>query len=225
MSQETQSPVQPPQEITLGAFLDENQKSLAVLGVFAALGVIWKTSAIDDKMPVIAYLCFFITVPIFWEVMSRGYRAATGHWRLTWFLIVLNLIFYQAVITILFGWPEHAGQWIMIVIWLALFSIGGRFVSGWESSRVDKRYKQYLAKFNAVPTDDPKRREKQKQISLDYVTSGTGTRLLDIVPTIILILLILMTVVLGSDFFQAVIDYSIRAVTPAEVPSINSVER
>lgn len=97
---------------SLKDFIEDNQKLLAVIGVFIGIGLFWKNIYGKADVPYISYLCFLATVPIFIEI-HRNYDFSKANWNLKVFIILFqgvllytigNLLTYSDhIITILPG--------------------------------------------------------------------------------------------------------------------------
>lgn len=206
--------------VTLKDFLDDNQKSIAVVGVFAALGLIWKsTVATGQNVPLVAYLCFFITVPILWEVRSR-YPGHIAHWRLTWFMDWFTAIFFLSFLSVLISWPEHLGLTITAVLGFVILTFGFKFLAQAEARAKAKKRTKYLDDWNAVNEDDPERSIKLTSLNAEYLKFNWKEEVRTVVPVLVLVLVVLSSWLFLSNLLQAIIDVDIRRLKMFEIPPL-----
>jgi hypothetical protein len=119
MSEET---VEKPRDekVTLKDFVDDHQKMIAVIGVFVALGLLWKLIGKESPIPFLTYLCFFITIPLFLEIVINWYRI-NGTWRLRVFIELFVGILMLSLGHLVSDYPHHFDVLLTYAIPLAVF--------------------------------------------------------------------------------------------------------
>lgn len=118
MSEESQVQIAKQEEklVTLKEFIEEYQKTIAVIGVFVALGLFWKTIYQKNSIPYISYLCFLITIPLLLEV-RKGFNRNQSSWNLVMFIDIFQGIFLFTAISLIIDYPEHFEKILGGVIW------------------------------------------------------------------------------------------------------------
>jgi hypothetical protein len=119
MSAENPAEPQNKKHTSLKAFLDDYQRSIAVLGVFVALGIVWKTVQGKDSIPYVSYLCFLITIPILLEA-RKGYDYSKASWNLVIFIHIFQGILFLIALSLVVDYPDHLEKIIVGVIWMGI---------------------------------------------------------------------------------------------------------
>lgn len=128
--------------VSLKDFIETNQKTMAVTGVFVALALFWKTIQHEDSTPYVSYLCLLITVPLLIEIL-REYDYAKASWN----LFVFMQIFYGVVGFTLYylvtAYPSHLEKIInaviYLVIYLPLLALGNKIISKFRQRDYEAR--------------------------------------------------------------------------------------
>lgn len=129
---------------SLRDFIEINQKMIAVIGVFVAVGLFWKNIYKDEQsIPYISYLCFLITVPLFLEV-RKGYESKKSSWNLKFFVDIFSGILLLTSIHLLTNYTNHLESLLYGVIFGLMFYGLNTLVELLGKYLKDKRYKQAL---------------------------------------------------------------------------------
>src|SRR4026208_218814 len=126
-----------PSKLTLKEFIEENQKLLSVVGVFAALGLLWKTVDRAPTLPWVSYLSFSAALVILWEV-RRGYEWNRAAWSLRVFVYIFQGIIFVIAWNLVFNYPEHLETLLSGVLWFAstlLALNGSERIDSWVRRR------------------------------------------------------------------------------------------
>lgn len=141
-------PPRKPQGLPLGAFLEENQRLITLLGVFSALTLFAGTVRPVEFGRFLSSIFLTLVVLIWLELWSR-FPSKAGGWRLSLFESILSLAVLAMV-----------GYWIVVVhVWfrslITLLVWGGAMAA---ISKVIKRYDLFNRVFRTVPQGRPKLR-------------------------------------------------------------------
>lgn len=113
-----------PAKVSLTKFLDENQRTIAVLGVFLALAIYWNNQPLRPISSFISFMCFAITIPMFVEVFRNYVNTVNRSWNLIIFanffqpILLYSLWFF--LVSYRANWESHM---FSLVFWVILIPI------------------------------------------------------------------------------------------------------
>lgn len=110
-------------KLSLEQFISENDKTLAVIGVFIALAALWLTLPLKTISTFLAFLSIIATFPLFFELYKKLWFAKG----------TLNLIIFTNIFTLLAGYsiwyvlvafrPQWKTELYKVVFWTLLLTV------------------------------------------------------------------------------------------------------
>jgi len=107
IDEQSEAPLPPPRRLALHAFVEENHKLLAVLGVFTALTVFSASLPLRALGSVLSFLFMAMTVLLWLELLER-FPAKTTGWRMNWFEILLT---FTVLVLVLYWFVDYRAVW------------------------------------------------------------------------------------------------------------------
>ena len=203
---------------SLKEFIDDYQKTIAVIGVFVALGLFWKNMHPDKPTPYISYLCFLITIPLLLEV-NKGYSKETASWNLRVFIEIFSIIFVLTTLSLITDYPEHLAT-VVTVVTCTLLYFGAAAINDKVFTWLkDRRYRKVVKMFevyNERETDADKRSEFLKLINKDLKLYRLICDVLSVIFLILIILFNLIAYIYLSQFLHGV------AIINNDIPEVQS---
>jgi hypothetical protein len=199
-------------KVELWEFIDKYQKTLAVVGVFMALGLFWKTIHSKESTPYLAYLCFLITVPLLIEVW-RGYSYETASWNLRFFFNVFSGIILFTTGNLIVEYPEHFATIVAGGIWsvigISLISLQekvGSYLKTRKYNRTVQRRLELIEEFGHSETTNELVGLSNKTL-VSYYQMVNGFRALWILLSVIIAFSVFFYT---ESFLKAFVDIEVR---------------
>lgn len=120
------------EKLTLLVFVNENEKALAVFGVFIALSAFFISLPLKTLSAFLAFLSLVAAIPIFFEIYKKLFTSTNRSLNLTVFSNILFLLFGYFVWYVLIAFrPQWRTELLKVIFWvivLPLFIICRRFL-------------------------------------------------------------------------------------------------
>lgn len=221
MNEETTKTAGGEETITsLREFMEEYQKTISVIGVFITVGLFWKTLYQQSSIPYVSYLCFLISIPLFWEV-RMGYNKVNASWNLRFFIDILTSILFFTAWNLFTEYPDHSATIINGLIWMLI--IIGLFALIEKISKyfTDKKYNEAVEYRENLIKEIPDLESRNILINSNNEVLKSYYNLVDagkILGTIIAIILAFYICSYTSDFLHAVFENNKQI---PEVPEVS----
>lgn len=134
-----------PDQITLGSFLEANQRLITVIGVFSALTLFGSTIQPREFGQFLASLFLTLVLLVWLELWGR-FPPQRGGWRLRWFENIMSLL----VLVLVLYWVVVIHVWFRGLVTIVVF--GGTMAT---ISAIGGRYNLFNRLFNTVPNGRP----------------------------------------------------------------------
>jgi hypothetical protein len=206
MSQD--SPQQTPELITLKTFIDEYQKTISVIGVFVALGLLWKNISPEKSVPYLSYLCFLITIPLFIEV-RRAYDYNKSTWGLVIFQDIFTGILLFSVYHLLVDYPEHLERIIPGLVWAVTFLGLGALADKIFTNIRTNNYNRVVQRVEAMDKQGLPMQERNKIVTewnAQLSKLNSKVTIVEVLSIIAIFILAFSAAALVSEYSHAFID-------------------
>lgn len=205
---------------TLKEFLDENQKALAVAGVFMALGVFWKSFESNGVSSYISFLCFVITIPVFIEVRRTIKTRENWSWTLIIFVDIFVGIIALTAISLLVSFPNHAARYLNgIVVFGVATIVYGVFYLIFKKLK-QRRYDKEVKRIEELKGKDFTPERSNIEITHRNNLARFYYELLDDLLRFVLFIGVIIGFVVSTftgEALQALVDTSILGKQPMEI--------
>ena len=193
MADETTVKPEELQATSLKGFIDDHQKMISVIGVFIALGLLWKTIEGKESVPYISYLCFIITIPILFEI-RRACNVKTASTTLRIFIDTLTGILLFTGIELLTTFPERTLRTVILTtLWLFTFPLL-KLIETYTQEIKDRKLKRALELQSRLDEANTPKAERDPQIiQVNKELSRTRT-LADILGLVLVIAVFLVLI-------------------------------
>jgi len=128
---------------SLRTFIEDNQRLIAVLGVFVALALFWKVVLAQESAPYISYLCLLTTIPLIIEI-NRTYNYDNSSWNLVAFVSLLYGILAYTGYYLLVGYPNHlhgiVNGLIFAMLNYSLLAVINRFINLMKTNEYERNF-------------------------------------------------------------------------------------